>query len=121
MRKLKDRTEHVAVKLTVAEQVRRGQELGSTLEDISAENGRHEMLKREMKSAMAALEAKRDRLTLIVTRGEDTREVAVQDMADDVREKVVTMVVETGEIISERPIRPEERQLELSPALDGGA
>ena len=111
---LKTATAQLACKLTDEEQRDRGRQLAAVLGDIQSEESRHDMLKAEMKSAMAALESKRDLLQLQVSRGEETREIKVEDRAFYTEGKVRRVRLDTEETISEREIRPEEQQAKMS-------
>ena len=112
-RVLKTHSLELPCKLTRDEELDRGHQLASTLEDIRNEDSRHEMLKKEMKSAMAALEARRDKLASIVNRGEEYRETPVEDVADYKRGRLMRYRQDAGEIVMERALTDEERQLEM--------
>jgi len=116
---LRTGSESLACKLTDPERLERGRELAQTLEDIKALESEHEMEKRAMKSDMASLEAKRDRLSLELSRGEEKRTVDTEDRtAKDNRVERVRK--DTGEVIFSRAMTPEELQHELSLEVQAG-
>lgn len=100
-------------RLTDPELIERGQRLAETLENIKAEDSRQEMLKREMKSQAAALEAKRDALVLVVARREELRRIEFEDVIAWHLNVVRRVRKDTGEIVTERFITKEERQQRL--------
>jgi hypothetical protein len=112
------------VKLTDAEKIAKGEALARVLSDIQAEESRADMVKQALKSIMTALEAEQDRLLVIVQRGEELRVTKVQDEADDKALLVRRVRLDTGEIMTERAMTPEEKQvpipgLEIVPKGDG--
>lgn len=114
-RSLKRHVLDLPCRLTRDEQLERGHQLAGTLDEIRTEDSRQEMLKKEMKSATASLEARRDKLAAIVRNGEEYREVPVEDVADYGKGRFMRYRQDTGEIVTERALTDEERQLELKP------
>ena len=106
--------EYLPCALTPDEKIEKGHALASTLENIRAEESRAEMLKQSLKSAMSSLEAKRDELALIVSRGSEIREIEVEERSDTGRLVVYRVRMDTSEIIHERSMTPEERQQQLA-------
>jgi hypothetical protein len=90
----------------------RASQLAATLEDLGAEESRQEMLKREMKSAPAVIEARRDQLGLVVSRCSELRPVEVEDRVNG-SDTVERIRMDTGEVIHARPLADGERQLPL--------
>lgn len=111
VRVLKKLTVPLPCKLTDEEFRDRASQLAATLEDLNAEESRQEMLKREMKSAVAQLEARRDQLALTVSRCSELRQVEVEDRA--VGELVERTRLDTMEVIHTRALTDDERQLPL--------
>lgn len=124
---LKRVMETLVCSLSANEQRERGKALAGVLADIKNEQARHDMLKAEMKSSMAALESKRDVLQLVVSRGEEYREVEVEHRTNDAKLTVERVRMDTGEVIADRPMNEEEKQEKLrlypsdAPPLEGGA
>jgi hypothetical protein len=100
--------------LTTDEKVAKGKALSEVLENIRSEESRAEMVKASLKSALAALESKRDELCVIVSRGAEVREIEVEERADAKSLRVYKVRMDTGEITHERPMTPEERQQQLA-------
>lgn len=71
-----------------------------------------------MKSTLAALEAERDRLSNVVSRGEERRSVEVEERADHEQDVYTRVRLDSGEVLERRPLRDDERQVPLP--LDGG-
>lgn len=113
VRILKRHATILSCKLTDEEFRDRASNLAATLEDIKAEDSRHEMLKREMKSALSALEARRDVLALTVSRRSEMREVEVEDQANDKTGMVDRIRMDTGEIVLTRVMNDQERQIPM--------
>lgn len=104
----------LSCKLTSAELQALGGELAQAVQDRANEESRQLSLKAEMKARVAEVEARVTRLALVLSRGEDYRNVRVgKTLLDDgmVRETRE----DTGEIISTRSMREEERQLAMYP------
>src|SRR5205814_1447675 len=108
----------LAVKLTADEQLERGRSLAEALENIRGEEARQDSIKQQMKATIAELEARRDRLMSVVSRGEELRPVQCEDIATFSTGKMARVRLDTGEVIFERSLSDTERQekLELSKA-----
>lgn len=106
-------TEQLTCQLTHDEHRQRGVELADCLGKIGKEQSRQDSIKASMKSDMAALEAKRDRLSYEVQRGEELRDVEVEETADFKLGKVFRIRTDTGEVMGERKLLEEERQTSL--------
>lgn len=113
MRILTRTTDPLLCELTKAEALQRGQDLARSVEDIQAEEGAQETHKRAMKSKLSALEARRDQLALIVSRGQEVRDIEVELQADDDTGKVRRIRMDTGEVLLERPMTDAERQVPM--------
>lgn len=114
LRLLKTMTESLDCKLTDSEFKERAEQLGAQLEDIRGAADRHASQKSAQKSEMAALEAKRDLLAMIVRRHAEERDVQVEVHADDAKGVVSYTRMDTGEVYHERPMSAAERQVELT-------
>lgn len=111
---LRKYTEHLTCKLTPDEQRAKGEQLARVIGDVANEDARQVMLKQDMKSRLAALEAKRDQLAAEVSRCEELREIEIEERIDFTVGKVYKTRLDTGVSIHERPVRDEERQMELA-------
>lgn len=111
---LKQSDEDLFTELTNDERLDRGNRLAETLEAIRAEESRAEMVKASLKSAMTALEAKRDELSIIVRQGKELRRVQVETRADDKALKVLRVRLDSGAVLSERDMNADERQEKLA-------
>lgn len=119
MRVLSDRmTDQLSCVLTDEEFMARARHLALVCQDIESEEDRQTQIKADMKAAMTKLDAEQSRLSLIVARKAEVRDVPVCVMADDENGEAVTVREDTGEIIKRRKLEPSERQLPL-PNLGG--
>ncbi len=85
---------------------------------LSAIDGAEERGRSDRAALKAELEALHEKLNLIARQVRSRtieREVDVDDMPDYPRNKVCRVRQDTGEVISERDMRPDERQLSLVP------
>lgn len=114
-RLIKKMVEELACELTPDEQDDRSQQLAGVLETMQETAARHEDTKATMKSEIKALEAKRDKLGMVVRRRKENREVAVEVLADDARGEASYVRMDTGEVYHTRPMHQSERQTELLP------
>lgn len=110
---LKKHAVRLACELTDEERIERGKALAGVLEDIGKLESDHEAQKRQMKSEMAALEARRNFLQVVVSRGSEYREVEVEDVADFGTGKWMRFRLDTGTVVSERVLNEAERQQKL--------
>lgn len=110
---IKRGSELLVCRLTAGEVRERGKALAGVLADIKNESARHDMLKAEMKSAMAALESKRDALQLVVSREEEYRDVMVEHRTNDANLTVERVRMDNGEVVATRPMTEDEKQEKL--------
>jgi hypothetical protein len=110
---LDERTEPHEVKLKQDELLDRGSQLARTLTDIQSETSRAESVKIALKSAMSALEARRDELSSVVSRGCEIREVLVQAVANYRLRTVEYVRQDTGEIVRSRSMTADELQTKI--------
>lgn len=103
-------TMQLPVKLTDEELQIRSRELAEKLTEIEA-------VDEDRASAMAAFKARKDklvldsrRLTRIVRTGQEEREVHVTETKNWERGTIETIRLDTGEVVSSRPMNPSERQ-----------
>jgi hypothetical protein len=117
---IKAKPEQLECHLTSDEFIDRANALGLCCQDIEREDDRQAQIKADMKAQLAKLEAERSRLTLVVTRKAEPRDVKVTLYADDNTGEAITIREDTGEIIRRRPLDSKERQLPLPmPGADG--
>jgi hypothetical protein len=108
-----NKTQLLTCPLTDEEFMLRAHHLALVCQDIENEEDRQSQIKADMKAALAKLEAEQSRLTLIVARKAEVRDVLVDIIADDVAGEAITVRQDTGEIIHRRQLEPAERQLPL--------
>lgn len=96
--------------LTKDEMLERARDLAQTDEDIQAEEQRAADVKAQLKAAMTELTARRTRLSSIVRRGQEMRDVEVTvEVTKPGRVREVS--VETGEVLlSDRAMTEDEAQ-----------
>lgn len=102
-----------AVRLSDDEFIDRATKLAQANQDIDIEEGRQVDLKAQMKSTMTALEGTRSRLSSVVARREEVRDVLCDFYHDHARGFVEVIRQDTGESISIRPMTEAERQQQL--------
>ena len=110
---LKPYTKLLACKLTDDELLRYGGELGSVIQDIAEEEERQASLKQELKARLAGLEDKRTELATKLVRREELRDVDVQPERNYAAGRYYEIRMDNGEIIKERSLTAEERQIGL--------
>lgn len=112
IRVLKVQTRTLPVRLNDNELRQRGDELAVTVQELSAEEDRQKNLKDQMKARISELQARQQKLALIVSRREEFRdvEVACEVVADNMVREVRR---DTGEVLLTRPFRDEERQYNM--------
>lgn len=96
----------------------RARALAEACQDIESEEGRQTQVKADLKAQMTRLEAERSRLSLIVTRKAEPRETPTTIYADDARGLAITIREDTGEVVRQRELTPNERQLPLPEPSD---
>ena len=109
--KTQTRTMTLACKLTPSEFVERARDLAATTEDIASEVARGDSMKSQLKAAMAELEARRSKLSSVVARGEELRDVQVEVTTDYDKGTTYTVRKDTGEVFDERRLRADEAQV----------
>ena len=120
MRVLIDRfQEQLPCNLTDEEFVERARHLALVCQDIESEGSRQTQIKANMKATLTKLEAEQSRLSLIVSRKSEVRDVACSVVADDDKGEALTFRSDTDEVIRRRPLEPNERQLPLPIAEPG--
>ena len=102
--------EAMPCKLTPDEFIARAQELAKCNEEIAAEESRGESLKQQLKSSLAAIEARRARLSSVVGHGEEVRNVQIEYTLDYTDGRALRVRMDTGEILEDRPMHDHERQ-----------
>ena len=100
-------------KLSNEELLERGQQLGAVTQDIADEEARQVSIKQELKARLTELESQRMQLATQITRREEMREVEIVPERDYTLAKYYEIRQDTGEVVKERPLTPEERQLGL--------
>jgi chromosome segregation ATPase len=106
-----EKTMFLACTLTATEFRDRAHELAKTTADIAEEEARGDSLKTQLKAAMTELEARRTKLSSIVQRGEEFRDIKVTVVSDYDAGEIYTIRADTGEIFDKRIMRAEERQV----------
>lgn len=110
---IEGKTEQLECHLTTEEFLDRATALAVVCQDITREDGRQSQIKADMKAQLSRLEAEQSRLTLVVTRKAEPREVRVTTFADDDKAEAMTVRDDTGEVIRRRALDLSERQLTL--------
>jgi hypothetical protein len=110
---LSRKTVPLSTKLTDAEALDRGRQLARVIEDFRTEEMKQEAMKREMKFVLAGLEAEHKRISAIVSRGEELRDVEVEERADYSIAEYVRQRMDTGEVLERRKLRENERQVPM--------
>lgn len=106
-----NKTMTLACKLTPTEFVERARDLAATTEDIASEVARGDSLKSQLKATMAELEARRAKLSSVVARGEELRDVQVEVVIDYEKGTTYSVRSDTGELFDERKLRADEAQV----------
>jgi len=106
-----DKTMTLPCKLTQSEFTERARELAKTTADIAEEEARGDSLRTQLKASLAELESKRTRLSSVVSRGEEFREVKVTVVSDYDAGEIYTIRADTNETFDKRTMRAEERQV----------
>lgn len=113
VKKLKIRTNLLPCKLNNTELLEYGNELGSVIQDIAAEEDRQISLKQELKARLTTLEAQRTALATKITRKEELRDVEIQPSLNFTAGVYREVRLDTSEVIKERPLTDDERQEKL--------
>ncbi len=113
MRILAEATEELECALTTDEFLDRANSLAQACQDIEREDSRQTQIKAGMKATLAKFESEQSRLSLIVTRKAEPREVRIKTFADDDTAEALTVRDDTGEVIRRRALALNERQVVL--------
>ena len=114
IRRLPPYTRLLPCKLTDDELREYGQDLAKVRQDILTEEARQVSLKQQLKASLTELEARSLRLSSMIARGEEARDVEVEPRLDFRKSEYCEIRADTGERISERLITEEERQEHLN-------
>jgi hypothetical protein len=90
-----------------------GQQLAAQVQACVEEETRQGQQRKRMKEALEELEIERDRLAALVADGVEKRDVECVVQADFVLNRAYTLRMDTGEVIDERDLRADERQIGL--------
>lgn len=119
MKSLGITTRQLPCRLSDAERQKMGGEIAQAWQDLSTETVRQTSLKAEMKARATEIEARLTRLSQVLSRGDEVREVHVErtllDEDGDGKGMVSETRLDTGEVLETRPIRDDERQLTMPP------
>lgn len=107
------RRSEASVELTEIEFHARAHRLAMIHDEISDEKGEQSKAKAAMKDRLSALEGERAKLSAIVRDRKEVRTVDVLLEADFSEGLVREVRCDTNEIVNERPITPDERQVPL--------
>lgn len=101
------------VVLLTEELLDRGARLAK-LEDVLAEHEAHsESVKRELKAKEAHIAAERSFLANVVRNKKEPRQVQVREVANFETNMLAVIRQDTGEVVRDRPLTAEERQVNL--------
>jgi signal transduction histidine kinase len=90
-----------------------GQDLAVQVQKCTDEEIRQGVQRKIMKETLEMLEEERNRLAKLVADGVEKRQVECVVQADFISNKAYTMRMDTGEVIDERALKPEEMQMDL--------
>jgi len=90
-----------------------GQDLAIAVQQCTDEEINQGIRRKLMKETLEHLEEERDRLAKLVADGVEKRQVECIVQADFISNKAFTMRMDTGEVIDERALKPEEQQIPL--------
>ena len=96
--------------LTDAERLERGIALARVNENIGNEERRQADIKAELKATLTGLESERSALSSVVRRGEEYRDVDVDEHYDYAHGSVTQTRTDTGEQLHRRDMTESERQ-----------
>jgi len=105
--------EKLPCELTNEELVARARSLAAAGNEVEEEKNTQAFLRSQMKSKMAEKLARRDVLNNIVASGKEYRDVNVVEIRDYNDGTVMRCREDTGEIIEQRPMVDDERQIPL--------
>lgn len=110
---LRTQTRSLPCKLTDDEVRNAGGELAAVVQDIATEKERQKDVGAQMKARLAELQSRQTQLAIKVSRREEFREVRVEYEINDGADIVTERRLDTGDIMTIRPARDDERQLAL--------
>jgi len=113
-RHLRKTTISLPCKLDRDELADRSKRLAILVEKVESARRRTKEVAADLKAEADRIASERDDLARVVASEQEEREVSVEDFADDVRGVVTRVRMDTGEVVSERALRAEERQLDLA-------
>ena len=90
-----------------------GQDLAIQVQQCTEEEIHQGIQRKLMKETLERLEEERDRLARLVADGVEKRPVECVVQADFIVNKAYTLRMDTGEVIDERALKPEEMQMPL--------
>ncbi len=105
--------EELPVKLADGELLERAKRVGDVHQELQHHIAEADGVKRNLKHKEAELTSVVDGLLEVLRTGHEPREVKVEAWADYKRERFQEIRTDTGAIINERALRPEERQGEF--------
>ena len=108
-------TEHLACRLTREERAEKARKLADVVQNIASELEGQKGIKASLKARITELEAQQSQLAIVVSRGEEYRDVPVKIIIDYLKGVRCEVRTDTDEEILVRPLREEE----LQPALPG--
>ena len=115
MKIIRNETRKLPVKLNDQEVLEQSMELAHTIQEIADEQDSQASLKTIMKAKLMELDARQSRLAAVVATRTDYRDVEVEvALTDDAMAQETRK--DTGEIMLTRPLREDEKQLQLDPA-----
>ena len=109
----KRKTEFLACALTEDELRSYGGDLARIVQDVASETDRQADLRAQMKARMAELEARQSQLAIKISRREEHRDIEVIVTHDYGNGIVTTHRTDTGQQLTERMMRDDERQPDL--------
>jgi hypothetical protein len=109
-RVLERETRPLPVDLTEKEIALRGRECGEKMRERAALEATFEVAKKEHKADIEALDETITDLGRALATGQEIRDVECEVVINWDADCVETLRTDTGEVVAQRPIRPEERQ-----------
>ena len=107
---LREYPESLRTDLTPEEKIERGRKLAELVQKIDSAEAEERDRRKGVKEVLDALIEQRTSLAFIVHRGQEDRESEIEERADYETRKVSTVRLDTGEVVRERDLLPEERQ-----------
>lgn len=114
-------TLRLPVPMTTDERLTVTDNLSEALTSLEAEKGKKKDANHELNAAIKTLEATVHSLNQSLITGTIEREIEVKEETDLFRGVVVTIRLDTGAAVKERPLEPDERQMSLGEPLVPGA